>query len=92
MRDIVRHCHEHWDGRGYPDRLADTEIPLESRIILVVDAYHAMTTDRPYRARLPEEEARRRLRQGAGTQFDPEIVATFLGLLEHSEPAHALVA
>ncbi len=89
---IVRHCHEHWDGRGYPNQLAGAKIPLESRIILVVDAYHAMTTDRPYRSRLPESEARERLRAGAGTQFDPEIVDTFLGFLERSAPIHALVA
>jgi diguanylate cyclase (GGDEF)-like protein len=92
VRLIVRHCHEHWDGRGYPNQLAGVEIPLESRIILVVDAYHAMTTDRPYRARLQEEEARERLRAGAGTQFDPEIVDTFLGLLERAAPMRALVA
>ena len=77
VREIVRHCHEHWDGLGYPDELAGDAIPLESRIILVVDAYHAMTTDRPYRARLAEDDARGRLREGAGTQFDPAIVATF---------------
>jgi HD-GYP domain-containing protein (c-di-GMP phosphodiesterase class II) len=92
VREIVRHCHEHWDGRGYPDELSGTDIPLESRIILVVDAYHAMTTDRPYRSRLPEHEARTRLREGAGTQFDPDIVGTFLALLERLEPVAALVA
>jgi diguanylate cyclase (GGDEF)-like protein len=92
VREIVRHCHEHWDGRGYPDGLAGDEIPLESRIILVVDAYHAMTTDRPYRARLDEDEARGRLREGAGTQFDPDIVDTFLGFLERAESRRALVA
>jgi diguanylate cyclase (GGDEF)-like protein len=74
VRPIVRHCHERYDGLGYPDRKADEEIPIESRIIFVCDAYHAMTTDRPYRKRLPEDEALRRLEDGAGTQFDPTVV------------------
>ena len=52
VRPIVRHCHERYDGDGYPDRLSGDDIPIESRIILVCDAYHAMTTDRPYRKRL----------------------------------------
>jgi HD-GYP domain-containing protein (c-di-GMP phosphodiesterase class II) len=82
VRAIVRACHERWDGVGYPDGKAGAEIPLEARIILVCDAYHAMVTDRPYRERLPEVEARRRLREGAGTQFDPSVVETFLRL-EH---------
>jgi HD-GYP domain-containing protein (c-di-GMP phosphodiesterase class II) len=74
VRPIVRHCHERYDGTGYPDRRGGEEIPIESRIIFVCDAYHAMTTDRPYRKRLPVEEALRRLEEGAGTQFDPEVV------------------
>ena len=74
VRPIVRHCHERYDGAGYPDRLSGEEIPIESRIILVCDAYHAMTTDRPYRKRLPAEEALRRLEEAAGTQFDPRVV------------------
>jgi HD-GYP domain-containing protein (c-di-GMP phosphodiesterase class II) len=78
--EIVRHCHEHWDGSGYPNGLARDEIPLESRVILVCDAYHAMTTDRPYRRRLPVEEARRRLLESAGSQFDPRVVEVFLAL------------
>ena len=74
VRPIVRHCHERFDGAGYPDRLSGEAIPIESRIILVCDAYHAMTTDRPYRKRLPAEEALRRLHEAAGTQFDPRVV------------------
>jgi diguanylate cyclase (GGDEF)-like protein len=74
VRPIVRHCHERYDGDGYPDRLAGEEIPIESRIILVCDAYHAMTTDRPYRKRLAADEALRRLHEAAGTQFDPRVV------------------
>jgi diguanylate cyclase (GGDEF)-like protein len=74
VRPIVRHCHERYDGCGYPDRIAGEDIPLESRIIFVCDAYHAMTTDRPYRRRLPEAEALRRLEDCAGTQFDPRVV------------------
>jgi len=70
----VRHCHERYDGTGYPDGKRGEEIPIESRIILVCDAYHAMTTDRPYRKRLSQEEALRRLDEGAGTQFDPAVV------------------
>ena len=74
VRPIVRHCHERYDGAGYPDRLLGEDIPIESRIIFVCDAYHAMTTDRPYRRRLPNDEALRRLAEGAGTQFDPRAV------------------
>jgi diguanylate cyclase (GGDEF)-like protein len=80
VRLIVRSCHEHYDGRGYPDGLSGEQIPLESRIILVCDAFHAMTTDRPYRKRLSVEEACRRLREGVGTQFDPNVVEVFLAL------------
>jgi diguanylate cyclase (GGDEF)-like protein len=81
VRPIVRHCHERYDGTGYPDRRAAEDIPIESRIILVCDAYHAMTTDRPYRKRLPREEAIRRLEEGAGTQFDPDVVEVCKGVL-----------
>jgi HD-GYP domain-containing protein (c-di-GMP phosphodiesterase class II) len=81
VRPILRHCHERWDGRGYPDGLAGEAIPLESRIIFVCDAYHAMTTDRPYRKRLSHPEAVRRLTEGAGSQFDPHVVDTCLVVL-----------
>jgi len=87
VRPIVRHCHERWDGRGYPDGIAGDDVPLESRIIFVCDAYHAMTTDRPYRRRLSHPEAVRRLREGAGTQFDPRVVEVCLGVLNELRAA-----
>ena len=77
LAPAIRAEHEHWDGSGYPDGLKAEEIPLESRITLVCDAYHAMVTDRPYRGRLPVDEAMRRLRAAAGTQFDPAVVEAF---------------
>jgi HD-GYP domain-containing protein (c-di-GMP phosphodiesterase class II) len=80
IRPIVRACHERWDGGGYPDGLQRDGIPLEARIIFVCDAYHAMTTDRPYRAALTEEEAVRRLELASGTQFDPHVVEAFVRL------------
>ncbi|HEX2049634.1 MAG TPA: GAF domain-containing protein [Actinomycetota bacterium] len=87
VRPIVRHCHERYDGGGYPDGKAGADIPIESRIIFVCDAFHAMTTDRPYRDALPAEEAARRLREGAGTQFDPNVVDAFLALLQEQSSA-----
>ena len=81
VRPIVRACHERWDGTGYPDGLSGEDIPLEARIIFTCDAFHAMTTDRPYRERLPVEEAERRLREAAGSQFDPKVVETALRVL-----------
>ena len=74
---IVRACHERWDGKGYPDCLAGKAIPLEARIIFVCDAFHAMTTNRPYRKALSPAEAVRRLRLASGTQFDPDVVDAF---------------
>jgi HD-GYP domain-containing protein (c-di-GMP phosphodiesterase class II) len=85
---IVRHCHERYDGEGYPDRKAADDIPIESRIILACDAFHAMTTDRPYRARLSAAEACRRLGEGAGTQFDPVVIEACLALI--ADPAFEL--
>ncbi len=85
VRPIVRSCHERFDGEGYPDGLAGTSIPLESRIILACDAFHAMTTDRPYRRALGVEEARRRLTEAIGTQFDPQVVETLLRVLDETD-------
>ena len=84
---IVRHCHERWDGAGYPDALVGEAIPLESRIIFVCDAFHAMTTERPYRKRLSTAEAVRRLRDAAGAQFDPRVVEACLGVLREDSVA-----
>jgi HD-GYP domain-containing protein (c-di-GMP phosphodiesterase class II) len=76
----ARHHHERFDGRGYPDNLAGTDIPLDARILAVADAFDAMTSDRSYRPALSHEEAKRRLLADAGTQFDPECVAAFVSL------------
>ncbi len=71
---LVRSCHEHWDGRGYPDGLAGEDIALVARIVCACDAWSAMTTDRSYRAAMPANEALAELRRCAGTQFDPGVV------------------
>jgi HD-GYP domain-containing protein (c-di-GMP phosphodiesterase class II) len=86
VRPIVRACHERYDGRGYPDGLHKDEIPLEARIIFACDAFHAMTTDRPYRDALTVEEAFHRLEDAAGTQFDPEVVSICLRVLRQPPP------
>ena len=77
---IVRASHERWDGGGYPDRLAGEQIPLGARIVSVCDAFHAMTTPRPYQATRTREEALAELRRCAGTQFDPDVVEGFCAL------------
>jgi diguanylate cyclase (GGDEF)-like protein len=82
---IVRHEHERFDGAGYPDGLAGEEIPLGSRIILACDAYHAMTSDRPYRAGLGHEHAVAELVRCSGSQFDPRIVAALVSHLGRGE-------
>ena len=81
VRLIVRCAHEHYDGTGYPDHLSGEQIPLESRIVLACDAFHAMTTDRPYRKSLGVAEARRRLVEASGAQFDPQVVDALLRVL-----------
>ena len=78
---IVRATHERFDGTGYPDRLAGDAIPLEARIISVCDAYHAMTSERPYRRARPHAQALDELRRGAGSQFDPAVVEAFVRTL-----------
>ena len=83
----VRHHHERFDGGGYPDGLAGESIPLESRIILVADAFEAMTSDRPYRNAPGADFAVGELRKHAGTQFDPEVVEALCRVLDRGARA-----
>jgi diguanylate cyclase (GGDEF)-like protein len=92
VAEWILHHHERWDGTGYPDRLPGPEIPLGARIIFVVDAYDAMTSDRVYRGRLRQVDALAELERCAGTQFDPQVVAALAEELkpaEQDEPAAA---
>ena len=75
---IVRASHERYDGLGYPDGLAGESIPLEARIVAVCDAFDAMVSDRPYRRAMTREAATAELRDGAGSQFDPQVVHAFV--------------
>jgi putative nucleotidyltransferase with HDIG domain len=74
---VVLHHHESWDGAGYPSHLAGDQIPLSARIVAVADAFDAMSSDRPYRNGLPDEKVDQTLRDGAGQQWDPEVVEAF---------------
>ena len=85
--DGVLYHHEGWNGKGYPEGLKSTEIPFLARVLAVVDAYDAMTSRRPYRDGMPFEKAETILQNGAGEQWDPEIVATFL---QHREDFHRI--
>jgi HD-GYP domain-containing protein (c-di-GMP phosphodiesterase class II) len=87
--EIVRSCHERWDGNGYPDGLVGEQIPLESRIVFAADAYNAMTTNRPYRAAMAQADALEELRAGAGTQFDPTVVDALCAVVEAGAPITA---
>ncbi len=82
---IIRSAHERWDGAGYPDGLTGEDIPLAARILLVCDAYDAMTTDRPYRRALPIETALGELNANSGSQFDPRVVDVFLAAFPFKE-------
>lgn len=83
--------HEWFDGSGYPRGLKGSRIPVTARILAVADAYAAMTTDRPYRAAMSTDEAVAEMRRAAGTQFDPQVVEAFVGVLE-AEARKSLVA
>ncbi|MDQ1445147.1 MAG: ribonuclease protein subunit [Acidimicrobiaceae bacterium] len=87
--EIVRSHHEMFDGSGYPEGLKGEDIPLPARVFAVVDAFDAMTTDRPYRSALSLERAAGELTRMAGTQFDPDVVAAFVPLCERLHPTPA---
>jgi diguanylate cyclase (GGDEF)-like protein len=89
---IVRHEHERFDGGGYPDGLAGEQIPIGSRVILACDAYHAMTSDRPYRRAMGHADALAELTRSAGTQFDPHVVSALLGRLATDGAAGAALS
>ena len=77
VQRIVRHEHERWDGKGYPDGIAGTDIPLGSRLIMIADTYDAICSTRPYRAAMTREDALKVIQEGSGTQFDPSLVPVF---------------
>ena len=90
LRDIldpVRHHHERWDGGGYPRGLVGESVPILGRIMILADAYSAMTLDRPYRRGLTVEAALEQIRAGAGSQFDPHLTALLCEVLERHLPA-----
>ena len=77
--------HEWFNGQGYPEGLAGNEIPLGARLVQIVDAWDAMTSDRPYRKAMSKTAAATELRRQAGSQFDPKIVDLFLKVIERLE-------
>jgi HD-GYP domain-containing protein (c-di-GMP phosphodiesterase class II) len=82
LAPAIRAEHERWDGSGYPDGLSGEEIPLAARIGLVCDAFHAMTSDRPYRPAMSHTAAIAELKRNAAKQFDPSVVDVFVRYLE----------
>ncbi|HJQ70083.1 MAG TPA: HD domain-containing phosphohydrolase [Blastocatellia bacterium] len=82
---IVRHHHERWDGRGYPDGLKGEQIPITARILTLVDNYDALRSDRPYKKGMTREEALEYIKQNAGTFFDPHLVEMFLSTVDQLE-------
>ena len=90
--DIALHHHERWDGKGYPVGLSGTDIPIEARIMSVVDVYDALTSQRPYKKPFDHDRSMEIIKEGKGTQFDPDLVDEFLKIsdlikdrLQHKE-------
>lgn len=82
IAEAVLHHHERWDGTGYPDGLKEQDIPLLSRILSIVDSYDVMVSGRPYKQAMSLEEVINELKSCSGTQFNPELVDVFLGILQ----------
>jgi HD-GYP domain-containing protein (c-di-GMP phosphodiesterase class II) len=89
---IVRHHHERWDGRGYPDGLVADEIPLAARVITACDSWNAMRTDRPYRSAMSYDAALQQMFESTGSQFDPTVVEALVRVVAASEGAVAIAA
>ncbi len=87
VQPVVRHHHERYDGKGYPDNLTGEEIPMGARILAVADSYEAMTSDRPYRKALSVDKALEELSRNVGTQFDKRIVVEFIRIVSADKPA-----
>lgn len=85
INGILYH-HERWDGTGYPEGLKGESIPKDARILSIADAFSAMTSSRPYRAALSDKEAIKRIEKGKGSQFDPELAKTFIGIVTETIP------
>ena len=85
LKEGVRHHHERWDGKGYPDGLKGLEIPIIARILCLADCYDAMTSDRVYRKRLPRERVIEEIENNKGTQFDPELAEVVLRMIRNGE-------
>jgi len=86
--DICRHHHERWDGKGYPDNLAGTDIPLSARMLAIVDVYDALISPRVYKPAMSHAQAKEIILDGSGTQFDPDLVAVFNDLEQEFERVH----
>jgi diguanylate cyclase (GGDEF)-like protein/putative nucleotidyltransferase with HDIG domain len=82
---IILSHHERWDGKGYPHGLKKEEIPIGARVVAIADVYQALTSNRPYRKAYSQEEALKIIKQGAGTQFDPDVVTKFLRIIQQKK-------
>ena len=82
-KEIYAH-HENWDGSGYPRKLKGKDIPYLARIISIIDAYDVMINDRPYSKAISKEKALQEIKSGAGSQFDPELAALFIEIMENN--------